>query len=108
MKNLIIILFFPLICLGQSQTQVDAFKGTATGTNTYTVIINSVTSPTIYDGQKILVKFTNSNTAASTLKVNSYSAKAIEDQDGNALVSGAITAGAQLYLSYNSSFDSWQ
>ena len=113
MKKNITLLILLIANLCFAQKQLDAIQGTASGTNSYSVTINSITEQSIYNGQKILVKFTNGNTTASTLKVTvaggtSYPVKDIETKSGTGISNGDITAGCQLLLSYNSTFDSWQ
>lgn len=113
MKKNITLLILLIANLCFAQKQLDAIQGTASGTNSYSVTINSITEQSIYNGQKILVKFTNGNTTASTLKVTvaggtSYPVKDIETKSGTGISNGDITAGCQLLFSYNSTFDSWQ
>lgn len=113
MKKNITLLILLIANLCFAQKQLDAIQGTASGINNYSVTINSITEQSIYNGQKILVKFTNGNTTASTLKVTvaggtSYPVKDIETKSGTGISNGDITAGCQLLFSYNSTFDSWQ
>jgi len=110
MKHLFTILFLFSFFLSFSQTteqQIDAFGGTASGTNSYSVTISASTNTTPYDKQLIWAKFTNSNTAASTLKVNSQAAKDIT-LNGGALTSGAIRSSVWYGLKYNSTATAWQ
>lgn len=95
-----------------TQQQLDAFKGTATGTNTYAVTITQITASAPYDGQKIWVKFNNANTGASTLAVTvagsvTYPARAIT-LNGSALVSGDIVINQYIGLVYYLAGTSWQ
>ncbi len=71
----------------------------ASGTNTYTATY----SPTIAytDGLKLIVRFTNANSGASTLNVNALGAKSIVKGVSTALASGDIVAGATLLLAYD-------
>lgn len=73
--------------------QVGADKyAVATGTNTYAITLAPV--PTAYAaGNTYQVNFTNANTGASTLNVNSLGAKDIKKNGSDALVSGDIAAG---------------
>ena len=84
MKKLFYILIATIILTGcvpipvltqitQQNTDKD-WSGTATGTDTYSVTISKVTSTSPYNFQTIYVRFSNPNTGASTLKLNSYSA----------------------------------
>ncbi|HHY26616.1 MAG TPA: hypothetical protein GX523_07685 [Desulfitobacterium dehalogenans] len=74
---------------------------TASGTNTYTASITGITS--LSEGLSIKVKFTNANTGASMLNINSLGAKAIQKGNGNALSSGNIKAGQICHLVYTGS-----
>src|SRR5690606_20081384 len=80
----------------------DVYKGylaTAAGTNTYT----STASPAITAyaaGQKFYVLFTNANTGAATLNLNSVGALSIVKNGGEALAAGDIAAGQVLHLMY--------
>lgn len=113
MKNIlyILLLFLPILSFCQG-VQNDKYYNLATGTNSYTVAINSITASAIYDGQKIAVKFVNANSGASSLVVVSgngtYAVKDIETTSGGALPSGTIAANSAWYLIYNSSYNSWQ
>jgi parallel beta-helix repeat protein len=70
----------------------------ASGTNTYTVTIDGITE--LVEGLSVKVKFTNANTGASTLNINSLGAKAIKKGNGNDLVAGNIKAGQICHLVY--------
>lgn len=74
---------------------------TASGTNTYTVSIPGISS--LAEGLSIKVKFTNANTGAATLNVNSLGAKSIVKSNGNVLSSGNIKAGQICHLVYTGS-----
>src|SRR3990172_12504384 len=67
----------------------------ATGTNTY-IITSPQIAITYFTGQPFRVKFTNTNTGASTLNVNSLGAKALVKNASDPLVAGDVTAG-QIY-----------
>ena len=71
----------------------------ASGTNTYTATY----SPTITytDGLKLVVRFTNANTTAATININSLGAKSIVKGVSTALVSGDIPAFTTLLLAYD-------
>lgn len=71
----------------------------AGGTDAYTVTAN--TSLTYSTHFQLLVEFPLANTGAATLNPNSLGPKAIKKNDGTALSSGDIPAGAILWLSYN-------
>lgn len=74
--------------------------GTAAGTDTYTVNL-SVRDSILFNPGIYIVTFTNANTGASTLNVNSIGASAIVGSDGAALTAGNITAGRIYTLLYN-------
>jgi hypothetical protein len=71
---------------------------TATGTDTYAVT-GGITAYAA--GFTIVVKFTNGNTGASTLNVNSLGAKSIVKNGATALASGDIAANQILILTYD-------
>lgn len=71
----------------------------ASGTNTYTA---SITPAIIsYTDLRVLVEFTNANTGAATLNINSLGAKDIVNEDGTALSAGTIPDGAIKEIVYN-------
>jgi len=72
----------------------------ASGTNTYAVTIAGYT---LEEGKTVKIKFTNANTSASTLNINSLGAKAIKKSNGNDLSSGNIKAGQICNLVYTGS-----
>lgn len=73
---------------------------TASGTDTYTA--SCISTPSSYsNGRLFLVLFTNANTGAATLNVNSLGAKAITKNGTVALVAGDIVAGAIYQLAYD-------
>ena len=85
-------------------------SGTASGTNTYTVTISvpapgfttGITAPTAYvSNQRYFIKFTNANTGAATLNINSLGAKSIVKQGATALVANDIRANQVLELYYD-------
>lgn len=73
---------------------------TASGTNTYTVTANSDVTSYI-SGQYFLVKFTNGNTGAATLNVNSIGAVALKKEVSTALESGDLPAGGVFMCVYD-------
>lgn len=75
-------------------------SATATGTNNYSAIIApAITAYAI--GQRFFITFTNANTGACTLNLNSLGAKNIYKNVNIALVSGDIVAGQTLLVSYD-------
>ena len=74
--------------------------GTAAGTDTYTVtlapVITSYTTRAYY-----LIKFTNANTGASTINMNTIGAKDLKKEGTAALASGDIPAGHVGVLYYD-------
>ena len=73
---------------------------TASGTDTYT-ITPSPAITTYAAGQEWLVKFTNANTGAATINVNSLGAKSLVKGVSTALVSGDIEAGSIKRITYD-------
>jgi hypothetical protein len=71
---------------------------TASGTDTYAVT-GGITS--YVAGFGIFVKFTNANTGAATLNVNTLGAKAIKKNGAVALAAGDISAGQIVLLVYD-------
>lgn len=69
------------------------------GTDTYTGTVNGLTAYSQYD--KWPVQFTNANTGASTVNLNSIGAIAIKKNGSSALVSGDINAGQFFWLVYD-------
>jgi len=80
---------------------------TASGTDTYTA---SVTGVTAYnDGDAYLIRFTNGNTTACTLQINSISpAVPLYRNNDGALIGGDIWAGAEMLCIYNSTLSAFQ
>lgn len=74
------------------------YSTTASGTNTYTATVSGLSS---YTGLIIDVTFTNANTGAATLNINSLGAIAITKNGGGALVAGDIAANSAFRLWYN-------
>jgi len=73
---------------------------TIAGTDTYTVTATTTMSSYI-TGEAILCIFTNANTGAATLNVNSLGAKAIQKNGGTALAASDINAGQPFWLVYD-------
>lgn len=68
--------------------------------NAYLVSLSP--APTAYvDGMHVFVKILNTNTAASTINVNSLGVKSITTSDGVALISNELIAGQVAHLIYN-------
>lgn len=73
--------------------------GTASGTDTYTVGLTPAL--TAYaTGQQFVIKFTNANTGAATLNVDSLGAKSIQ-KNSSALVAGDIPSNSNVHLVYD-------
>jgi hypothetical protein len=78
---------------------VEVQKGTAAGTDTYTTTITGVAA---YAAQDIyLITFTNANTGASTINVNSLGAKSLKKSFNVDLEAGDIAAGQQFFIVYD-------
>lgn len=72
----------------------------ASGTNTYTATVAPV--PLAYAaGQRFFILFTNANSGASTININSLGAKAIRKNGTTVLASGDIAAGQVFCLAYD-------
>ncbi len=85
----------------EEQIENLAAYGVASGTNTYVATIIGITALT--EGFTVRIKFTNANTGASTLNINSLGAKAIVKSNGASLSSGNIKAGQICNLAYTGS-----
>jgi hypothetical protein len=73
---------------------------TASGTDTYTITLD--VTPTAYSNKMdVWVLFTNANTGAATLNVNSLGAKSIVKGASSALEAGDIIAGSTHHLKYD-------
>lgn len=84
----------------KQQELASTFAVTASGTNTYTATFSPVI--TAYTtNHRYFIKFTNANTAASTLNIDSLGAKDIKKSGTVALASGDISAGQVLELFYD-------
>lgn len=79
---------------------------TAAGTDTYTATVTGVTA--YNDGDAYLVRFTNGNTAACTLNINSIGAVSLYRNNDGALIGGDIWAGAEMLCIYNSTTGGFQ
>lgn len=75
-------------------------KATASGTDTYTASVSPAITSYV-TGQRFVITFTNANTGASTLNLNSLGAKAIRKNGTTALSAGDISAGQALGLFYD-------
>lgn len=83
--------------LNQSGSKISA---TATGTDTYAATITpSITAYT--NTQRFFILFTNANTGAATLNLNTLGAKSIVKEGIKALVAGDIPAGSILCVAYD-------
>lgn len=78
----------------------DLIYYTASGTDTYAITPNPAISA-YAAGQEFLVNFTNANTGAATLNVNSLGAIDIVDRSSNAISSGFIAAGGIYRVVYD-------
>jgi hypothetical protein len=73
--------------------------GTASGTDTYTVTIGTVSSYT--DGDAYIIRFTNGNTDAATLNINGLGAKNLYRNNDGPLIGGDIFDGGEMLCVYN-------
>lgn len=83
--------------LTQSGSKVSA---TASGTDTYTATITPAIT-NYSSGQRFFITFTNANTGAVTINLNSLGAKSIKKGVNTNLVSGDIAAGQVFLIAYD-------
>ena len=91
------------------QSVVTCAKGTALGTNSYSIAITDskcFIPPLEKDGIEIGMMPAISNTGASTLKLNGWTARSIK-KNGSALVSGDLVANVYYIAKYNSTTSCW-
>ena len=91
------------------QSVVTCAKGTALGTNSYSMAITDskcFIPPLEKDGIEIGMMPAISNTGASTLKLNGWTARSIK-KNGSALVSGDLVANVYYIAKYNSTTSCW-
>lgn len=81
-------------------------KGTASGTDTYTTTISTVSS--LADGDAFLIRFLNGNTTGCTLDINGLGAKILYRNNDGALIGGDIWDGAEMLCVYNSTLGGFQ
>ena len=79
---------------------------TAAGTDTYTATISGVAA--YVDGDAYLVRFTNGNTTAATLNINSLGAKSLYRNNDGAIIGGDIWDGGEMLCVYNSTLNAFQ
>ena len=80
--------------------------GTASGQDTYTTTISSVTS--YADGDAYLIRFISGNTTSCTLNINSLGAIALYRNNDGPLIGGDIVDGAEMLCVYNSTLNAFQ
>lgn len=93
----------------QAQTLSTYFgksSGTASGTDTYTLTTGALSA--YVNHGLFVIEFTNANTGASTLNVDSIGAKSIVTQDQTELSAGQIPAGSIQTLIYEADNDNFQ
>jgi hypothetical protein len=81
-------------------------KATAAGTDTYTTTIVGVTG--YVDGDTYLIRFTNGNTTAATLNINTLGAKTLYRNNDGALIGGDIWDGGEMLCIFNSTLNGFQ
>ena len=91
----------------QSEAQLRSFVGTITGTNTYSILVSSITSSQNLHNRSVSGVASNTNTGASTLKLNTYTAYPIV-LNGSALVAGDIPSGILLEYIFNLPLLRWE
>lgn len=75
-------------------------KATASGTDSYSVTVTP-SGISLADGQRYHIEFTNANTGAATLNINTQGAKAIKKRGSEDLSAGDIASGQQHLLAYD-------
>ena len=80
-------------------TSTSVFSTTASGTNTYTATITGISGYST--GQQLFIQFTNANTGAATININSLGAINIVKNASTALTGGEIIAGEIMCLQYD-------
>lgn len=84
----------------QHQNDTPSYAASTTAANTYTATLSPV--PSAYTtSMRVSIQFTNANTGAATINLNSLGAKSIVRMDGTALVSGDIAANMVASLRYD-------
>lgn len=83
-----------------SDNAYNMFGATASGTDTYTATLSPSISSYSSD-HRYFIKFTNANTGAATLNLNSIGAKSIVKNGSTALSAADIKAGQILILAYD-------
>ena len=87
-------------------TSSGILKGTASGTDTYTV---TITGPSSYtNGDAYLIRFTNGNTTSATLNINGLGAITLYRNNDGVLIGGDIVSGAEMLCVYNSTLNGFQ
>jgi hypothetical protein len=108
MKRLIILFFLSLSVFAIAQTSQPRYELiTATGTDTYAATVQQAAT-VLVNGFSFRVKFTNANTGASTLNVNTSGAVTLRKSDGTALSSGDITAATWYTVVYDGTASQWR
>lgn len=83
-----------------AQDAAYTYAASTTAANTYTATLSPV--PLAYSvGMPVNIKFTNANTGAATINLNSLGAKSIKLQNGNDLFAGDINATFIAQLMYD-------
>ena len=96
---------YPSFTIGNTYTDGIPFA-VASGTDTYTATIAGVTS--YADGDAYLIRFTNGNTDAATLNINSLGAKPLHQTNQIALIGGDIWDGGEMLCIYNATDNSFE
>jgi hypothetical protein len=82
------------------QTGSATYAASTTAANTYTATLTP-TLTAYTTGMRVFLKFTNKNTGAATINIDSLGAKSIKMLDGSALVGNEIQDGMIAELSYD-------
>lgn len=82
------------------QGGLSAYTASTTAANTYTATLSPV--PAAYvTGMRVFIKFSNHNTGAATINLNSLGAKSIVHPDGSALAANDIADGMVALVAYD-------
>lgn len=107
MKKIFLILLLAISVGSFAQTSVPRYELiTASGTNTYAATVSP--TPSLQNGFKVAIKFTNENSGASTLNVSGTGAITLRRADGTALSSGDIPAGSDWWVIYDGTTSQWR
>lgn len=109
---LVFVFLFAFVFASKAQVDqavVTCAKGTALGTNSYSIAITDakcIIPPIEKDGIEVGMIPSIANTGASTLKLNGWTARSIK-KNGAALISGDLVANVYYIMKYNATTTCW-